>query len=110
MIPGDEVQYLSCDVISKSAEHIPDFDVLYPTKFLNSICVNGFPNHKLVLKKGVIVMLLRNLNQTMGLCNGTRLLVAELGQRMLRCIVLTGCKVGTKVFLPRIVLNMTDVK
>jgi hypothetical protein len=40
-------------------------------------------------------MLLQNINQTMGLCNGTRLLVTELVQHVLCCIVLTGCKVGT---------------
>jgi ATP-dependent DNA helicase PIF1 len=42
-----------------------------------------------VLKEGAMVMLLRNLNQTMGLCNGTRLLISQLGQRVLRCIILT---------------------
>jgi hypothetical protein len=110
LVPGDDIQYLSCDTISKSSEHIPDFDVLYPTEFLNSISATSFPNHKLVLKNGVIVMLLWNLNQTMGLCNGTRLLVTELGQRVLRCIILTGCKVGAEIFIPRIVLNTTNVK
>jgi hypothetical protein len=110
LVPGDDVQYLSCDTISKSTEHIPDFDVLYPTEFLNSINTNNFPIHKLVLKKGVIVMLLRNLNQTMGLCNGTRLLVTQLGQRVLCCTILTGCRVGEEVFIPRIALNTTDVK
>jgi ATP-dependent DNA helicase PIF1 len=110
LVPGDIVWYLSCDKISKSYKHIPDFDILYPTKFLNSITVNSFPNHKLILKKGVIVMLLRNLNQAISLFNGTRLLVTGLGQRVLCCIVLTGCKVGTEVFIPRIDLNTTDVK
>jgi ATP-dependent DNA helicase PIF1 len=92
------------------SEHIPHFDVLYPTEFLNSINVNNFPCHKLVLKKGVIVMLLRNLNQNMGLCNGMRLLVIELGQRLLQCIILTGSKVGKEVFIPRIALNTANVK
>jgi hypothetical protein len=110
LVPGDNVQYPSCDTISKSSEHIPDFDVLYPTEFLNSINANSFPNHRPVLKKGVIVMLLRNLNQTMGLCNGTRLLVTELGQCVLCCIILTARKVGIEVFILRIDLNTTDVK
>jgi ATP-dependent DNA helicase PIF1 len=52
LVPGDIVQYLSRDVIAKSSEHIPDFDVLYPTEFLNSIDANNFPTHKLELKKG----------------------------------------------------------
>jgi ATP-dependent DNA helicase PIF1 len=45
----------------------------------------------------------------MGLCNGTRLLVTELSQCVLCCIILTGYKVGTKVFIPRINLNTTNV-
>jgi ATP-dependent DNA helicase PIF1 len=89
MVPGSGVECISCDTISKSAEHIPDFYVLYPTEFLNSINAPNFPCHKLVLKEGAMVMLLRNLNQTMGLCNGTRLLISQLGQRVLRCIILT---------------------
>jgi len=110
MLPGDSVQYISCDTISKTSECIPDFDMLYPAEFLNSIEANNFPSHRLVLKKGVVVMLLRNLNQNMGLCNGTRLLITDLGQRLLQCVVLTGSNVGESVFIPRTALNTTDVK
>jgi len=110
ILPGDSVQYISCDTISKTSECIPDFDMLYPAEFLNSIEANNFPSHRLVLKKGVVVMLLRNLNQNMGLCNGTRLLITDLGQRLLQCVVLTGSNVGESVFIPRTALNTTDVK
>jgi hypothetical protein len=41
LVHGDSVQYLSCDTISKSSEHIPDFDILYPTEFLNFINANA---------------------------------------------------------------------
>ena len=110
MLPGDAMTYISCDTISKTSEHIPDFDILYPVEFLNSIEANNFPTHKLVLKRGTIVMLLRNLNQSMGLCNGTRLLVTEPGQRLLQCVMLTGTHVGDTVLIPRTTLNTTDVK
>jgi hypothetical protein len=36
--------------------------------------------------------------------------VTELGQRVLCCIVLTGCKVDIEGLIPRIDLNTTDVK
>jgi ATP-dependent DNA helicase PIF1 len=110
MLPSDSVHYISCDTISKTSEHIPDFDILYPTKFLNSIEANNFPSHKLVLKKGVIVMLLQKLNQNMGLCIGTRLLITELGQCLLQCVVLTGSNIGETFFIPRTALNTIDVK
>jgi hypothetical protein len=110
MLPGDSVQYISCDTISKTSEQIPDFDIIYPTEFLNSIEANNFPAHILVLKKGTVVMLLRNLNQSLGLCNGTRLLITDLGQRLLQCVLLTGTHVGETVFIPRTALNTTDAK
>ncbi|XP_066162009.1 uncharacterized protein [Oryza sativa Japonica Group] len=110
LVPGDSRVYLSCDTISKSSEQIPDFDLLYPLEFLNSINATNFPTHKLVLKEGVVVMLLRNLNQSIGLCNGTRLLVTVLGDRILQCIVLTGSNIGETVYIPRITLGTTKMK
>jgi ATP-dependent DNA helicase PIF1 len=35
------------------------------------------PLHRLALKVGVPVMLLRNLDATSGLCNGTRLIISQ---------------------------------
>jgi hypothetical protein len=61
LVPGDSVLYISCDKLSKSSEHIPDFDILYPTEFLNSITVNSFPNNKLVLKKVSLLCCFRTL-------------------------------------------------
>lgn len=110
LIPGEKREYLSCDTISKCSEKIPDFDMLYPTEFLNSINTNNFPTHSLLLKEGVTVMLLRNLNQSMGLCNGTRLLIVGLGERLLQCVILTGSNIGESVYIPRITLNTTKVK
>ena len=57
-----------------------------------------------------MVMLLRNLNQSMGLCNGTRLLITRLGERLLECVILTGSNIGENVYIPRIALNTTNVK
>ncbi|KAM0911763.1 hypothetical protein ACQ4PT_013243 [Festuca glaucescens] len=77
-VPGCSRKYLSCDSISKSTDHVSDADLLYPPEFLHSVTINNFPHHELNLKVGVPVMLLRNINQSLGLCNGTRLLVVRL--------------------------------
>ncbi|XP_076914709.1 uncharacterized protein LOC143573795 [Bidens hawaiensis] len=68
--PGDEVEYLSSDTIC-SSEYINDMvdAALYLPELLNGLRIIGLPNHKLVLKVGVPVTLLRNLNQKEGLCN-----------------------------------------
>lgn len=51
LVPGDKKEYLSCDTISKCSEQIPDFDLLYPTEFLNSIDANNFLHINLCLKR-----------------------------------------------------------
>ncbi|PIO70215.1 hypothetical protein TELCIR_07940 [Teladorsagia circumcincta] len=68
------------------AEHANPEDALnYLIKHLNKMVPSGMPPHELRPKKGCIVMLLRNLDVTKGLCNGTRLIVDEYGQYVLEC-------------------------
>ena len=54
-------------------------------------------------------MLLRNLNIHEGLCNGTSLLIIELGTNVLKCQILTGDKTGEIVFLNRITLICENI-
>jgi hypothetical protein len=54
-------------------------DSLYSVNFLNTLQFSGIANHKLEVKVGVPILLLRNLNQSIGLCNGTRLIIKRLG-------------------------------
>ncbi|XP_020972585.1 uncharacterized protein LOC107627278 [Arachis ipaensis] len=73
----------------------------FTPEFRNDIKCSGLPNHKLTLKSGVAVMLLRNINQTSSLCNGTRLIVNELGSNIIGVMVVTGRNIGDKVYIPR---------
>ncbi|XP_062224612.1 uncharacterized protein LOC133923203 [Phragmites australis] len=102
--------YLNFDSIANSSEQPSDYEMLYPPEFLNSIVINNFPQHHLSLKIGVPIVLLRNINQSIGLCNGTRLLIKRLGDRLLEGRIMTGNHVGDKVCIPRIVLNDTSPK
>ena len=68
------------------------------------------PAHKLKLKVGTIIMLLRNLNQCDGLCNGTRLIVVALLPHVIQAKALTVSVEGNIVFIPRIDLCLSDVK
>ncbi|WVZ56644.1 hypothetical protein U9M48_007140 [Paspalum notatum var. saurae] len=54
---------------------------------------------------GTPVMLLRNLNQHLGLCNGTRIMITKLGDTLLEGIIITGTHIGEKTHIPRI--NLT---
>ncbi|XP_057758188.1 uncharacterized protein LOC130977536 [Arachis stenosperma] len=67
---------------------------------LNSINYFGIPPHVLVLKIGSPIMLLRNIDQSNGLCNGTRLQVRKLGNHVIECSILIGSKAGEVVLIP----------
>ncbi len=80
-------------------------DSLYLVEFLNTLQFSGIANHKLEFKVGVPILLLRNFNQLIGLCNGTRLIVKRLGQRVIETKIITGNNVGKRVFIPRIIMS-----
>ena len=109
-IPGEEVTYFSSDTTCKAMSTVEDEDMLYPTEFLNSLTFSGIPDHELRLKIGLPVMLMRNINQSAGLCNGTRLTITQLGKRFIEGQVITGPNVGDKVYIPRIIMSPSDSK
>ncbi|XP_076950262.1 uncharacterized protein LOC143623182 [Bidens hawaiensis] len=93
--PCQEMEYLSSDSIDEVESVSEDFDpTLYSPDFLNGIKMSGMPNHRLLLKVGVPIMLLRNINQKKGLCNGTRLQVVSLGKCVIEAKVVSGTNIG----------------
>ncbi|XP_052626906.1 uncharacterized protein LOC111886193 [Lactuca sativa] len=109
--PGDEIEYLSSYSICESEYLHDQFDSnLYSPDVLNGLKVSGLPNHKLVLKIGVPVMLLRNIDQKNGLCNGTRLQVLSLGKRVIEARIITGTNIGNQTFIPRMSLTPSEKK
>ncbi|XP_074291064.1 uncharacterized protein LOC141617823 [Silene latifolia] len=80
LIKKDERIYLSSNEVCSDDSGTGDGDI-HSTEFLNSIKCAGLPNHQLRLKVGAMEMLMRNIDQSRGLCNGTRLIVTDLGAR-----------------------------
>uniref|UniRef100_A0A0D2ZWH3 ATP-dependent DNA helicase n=1 Tax=Brassica oleracea var. oleracea TaxID=109376 RepID=A0A0D2ZWH3_BRAOL len=98
-------EYLSADTFAEDEQHSEEFKMSYPLEYLNSLEFPGLPAHKLRLKVGVPVMLLRNLNQKEGLCNGTRLIVTHMGEKVIKTELLTATKKTDPILLPRIILS-----
>lgn len=108
---GQEKQYLSYDQVTTKAPGTHDpYDLLYPVEFLNSLNGNNFPQHELNLKIKVPVMLLRNLNQSDGLCKETRLIITALGDMIIEAKIMTGSLAGKTVLIPRICLTLKNTK
>ncbi|KAF1882229.1 hypothetical protein Lal_00038875 [Lupinus albus] len=84
LISGGEREYLSSDSVDRTS---------------------GLPNHKIKLKVGTPIMLLRNLDQTEGLCNGTRMIVNRLATHVIEAKVMTGKNVGKIFYIPRMSLS-----
>lgn len=92
--PGETKAYQSSDSIKMETGVDNANNANYTVEYLNSLQSASIPLSKLELKKGVPVMVLRNLAASQGVCNGSRGVVTHLGSRMLEMRLLTGTHAG----------------
>lgn len=105
-LPGEFHIYTSIDEVDCEDEYQRE---IYPVEFLNSIALSGIPPHCLKLKIGTPVLLMRNIDPEMGLCNGTRLRISRLRPHCIETEILHGAFKGSVVFIPRITLTSNEV-
>ena len=101
-MPGEKFIYKSCDEVNHTEAH------MYPAEFLNTIDLQGLPPHKLELKSGAVIILLRNINPSEGHVNGTRYVIQNLLPHVIDAVAISGSKIGAKIFIPRIWLHSQD--
>ncbi|XP_065318549.1 ATP-dependent DNA helicase PIF1-like [Gordionus sp. m RMFG-2023] len=104
-LPSSLRLYYSSD--SLVSDHT-DESLNYPPEFLHSLTPSGMPPHILSLKVGTIIILLRNMNPTKGLCNGTRLIIKSMHNYFLDAEIITGTNKGYRVLIPRIDLTPSE--
>nr|AAD25596.1 putative helicase [Arabidopsis thaliana] len=95
-LQGEELTFLSSDSLDTADIGSRNNPVLTP-EFLNNVKVLGLSNHKLRLKIGSPVMLLRNIDPIGGLMNGTRLQIMQMSPFILQAMILTGDRADTKL-------------
>ena len=107
--PGNAYTLLSADSVQTQDGAANDYQP-YPIEYLNSLTASGLPLAKLTLKPGCPIMLLRNLDPSRGLCNGTRMILNQIRPRVLDCTVISGDQrfSGNRVLIPRITLTPSN--
>ncbi|KAJ3520762.1 hypothetical protein NMY22_g12605 [Coprinellus aureogranulatus] len=108
MLPGDMREYLSADQVQYEHGVDDPYREAVPVEMLRSISGSGIPPGELRLKVGCPVILLRNLDPALGLCNGTRLVVVRMTDRVVEGRILGGAHDRELVFIPRISLTPSD--
>ena len=94
-LPGTTDKLSSADTLENN-----DDLLRFNQEYLNTLNPTGFPTHTLKLKKGMPLMLLRNLNPREGLCNGTKLIYSRaIDNKVLECQIVGSLRT---VFIPRI--------
>nr|KAJ0220248.1 hypothetical protein LSAT_V11C200059400 [Lactuca sativa] len=77
----------------------------FPRDEVEYLSSESVPNHNLVSKIGVLVMLLRNIDQKNGLCYGTRMQMISLGKRVIETHIISRTNIGNLTFTPRMSLS-----
>ncbi|KAL6578900.1 hypothetical protein OROMI_009116 [Orobanche minor] len=78
----------------------------------NMGCQKSSSNGSSSFKKapGTPVMLMRNIDQKTGLCNGTRLQVLRMGINIIEVKIISGGRVGSICTIPRMVISSSYTK
>ncbi|KAL6530130.1 hypothetical protein OROMI_028775 [Orobanche minor] len=105
---GEVVEYLSSDSICKTERDMADNEDVFSPEFLNTIKCSGLPNHVIRLKVGCLVMLLRNIDQVRGLCNGTRIVVTKLGKQVIEASPISGKEKGHNVLICSMIMSPSN--
>jgi hypothetical protein len=107
--PGDSHIFHSIDFIPTSEQTGEGDPMLnYPMEYLNELNCSGMPPAKLELKVGCPVMILKNLDPSNGVCNGSRGILTWFGRRVLEVRLLTGHHARETVFIPRLYNQPSD--
>jgi hypothetical protein len=102
LLDGETKTYQSADSLISEDPDVDDGN--FPVELINSYTPSGFPPHTLRLKVGAMVLLLRNIDTSNGLCNGSRLAVTRCLENLIEVQVIDGRFAGVTHVLHRYVM------
>lgn len=103
MLPRKQRSYKSVDYISSRGQIIN-----YPAEFIDSLETTGIVSLNLLLKLGLTIMLLCNLDLHK-LCNDTRLTIKSMMPHILEATIMLGKYSEVNCFITRIPMRQTDL-
>lgn len=98
--PGEEIELLSADTLDDDEDPTE-----YTIEYLNSLTPTGLPPHRLFLKIGALVMMLRNITGHRSLCNGSKVILHQIRKYSLVVQFTSGDDKGELTTVPRVPLS-----
>ncbi|KAL6558653.1 hypothetical protein OROMI_019003 [Orobanche minor] len=83
-------------------------DDIFSVEYLNTIKCSGLSSHEIRLKEGCIIILLGNIDPCSELCNGTRMIVTKLGDRIIEAKLISGKNAGKQFPIARMIMSPSD--
>lgn len=107
LVSGESRQFISADEVLHEAGADPEDQEPVPIEFVRAIQSSNLPPGELNLKVGSPIILLCNLAPSRGLCNGTRMIITRMKDRVLEARLIGGEHDGDIVMIPRISMAPT---
>jgi ATP-dependent DNA helicase PIF1 len=104
----EDKTYLSYESLCNVKSNVNMSNDVHTLEFLNTIASFWLPDYKLRLKVGIMIMLLWNIDHSLGLCSDTQLIIIKIGRYILEGQVIFGSNIGQKIFIPRLSLRHFD--
>ena len=80
---------------------------MHDKQTLNQVNVSGIPPHRLPLKVGALIILIKNLHVSHGHCNGTRYIIVEITDNLIKAEKVSGGE-NSVILIPHIPMMSKD--
>jgi hypothetical protein len=105
---GDVKTYYSADQVIREPGADDQSHLPITPEFLRAVKSSSLPPGELRIKIGCPLILMRNLSPSNGLCNGSRMVVVRMSERVLQVQLIGGDHDGQLALIPRISLIPTS--